>query len=109
MIDILSLNPQVLFGAAGAIGGLVVGIRGYFLAKKESKKAVFDMYRFSDTITQAIGAGVAFSMGLPVTYVTLGCCALVGAGVDTITNKYGIQIIPLLKKFSQESTKKKKK
>jgi len=97
MIDILELNPQLLFGAAGAIGAGVRGALAYYKLKKSDSKIEFDKSVYSDTISQGIVGGIAFSAGLPVSYVSLGVVALASAGIDSFFNKFVIKIIPVLR------------
>lgn len=97
MIDILSLNPMILFGTAGAIGAGVRGAIAYYKLKQDKPKLEFDKSIFSDTVSQGIVGGIAFSAGLPVSYVSLGVVGLASAGIDSFFNKFGIKIIPVLR------------
>lgn len=105
-IDLLSMNPKLLFGAAGMIGAGIRGLIAYFRIKKKSKK--FDISQYSDTLIEGIASGIAFSIGLPICYASLGITLLAGAGIDTYTNKLGIKILPLLRDFVKGLKKKKK-
>jgi len=96
-MDLLSYNPQVLFGAAGFIGAALRGGIAYYKLKKDKPKTAFDKSIFMDTAVQGAATGVAFAVGLPITYAALGITALAGAGVDTMANKFGIKIVPVLR------------
>ena len=97
MIDVLGMNPQLLFGVAGAIGAGVRGLLAFYKIKKEQKKVEFDKSIYTDTLVQGAAAGLAFSAGLPISFAALGITALGSAGVDTYFNKLGIKIMPTLR------------
>lgn len=102
-MDILSMNPLLLFGTAGFVGAGVRGIIAYYKAKKISMdKVEFDQVKFSNTLVNGIGAAIAFSIGLPVTYISLLVTAIASAGADTYLNKFGIKIIPMLRDFAKK-------
>jgi hypothetical protein len=94
-----TINPQLLFGAAGIFGAGLRGLVGYFVAKKKDKTVKFDLAVYSDTLLKGIATGLAFSIGLPVTWVVVGVTALAATGVDTYFNKFGISIIPTVLKY----------
>jgi len=96
-MDLLSYNPQVLFGAAGFIGAALRGGIAFYQIKKAQPKTTFDKSIFMDTAIEGIGTGIAFAVGLPITYAALGVTALASAGVDTMANKFGIKIVPVLR------------
>ena len=104
-----TINPQLLFGAAGLVGAGIRGGVAYYVAKKESKKAKFDVAMYSDTLVKGVATGLAFSVGLPVTYAAVGVTALAATGVDTYLNKFNIKLIPLLRDWlTGKKTSKKK-
>ena len=105
-MDLTTINPMLLFGAAGFAGAGVRGLIAFYKAKKEDPKLVFDSAVFIDTAAKGVGAGVSFSLGLPITYVALGITALASAGVDTFFNKFGIKITPMLRDIAMKSVKK---
>ncbi len=106
VFEVLGMNPQFLFGAAGVIGGATRGYIAFRQNQKRNKKIKFDIHRFADTVVESIATGLLFAVGLPVTYVALLVTALAAGGVDSFTNKFGIKIIPLLKKLAKNSKKK---
>jgi len=108
-MNILDLNPQLLFGAAGVIGAGVRGLVAYYKVKKANPKIKFDTAMFIDTAIAGIGAGIAFSVGLPISYVSMAVTALAGVGVDSYTNKFGIKITPMLRDWAISLKGKKKK
>jgi len=108
MVEILSLNPQLLYGAAGFLGGAGRGLITFAVKKKKDKKIKFDVHAFIDTSWQSAATGVAFSFGIPVGYAMLGVTALAGAGIDSFANKFGIKVLPFLKKQAQKVDKKNK-
>lgn len=108
MIDLTTINPMILFGAAGFVGAGIRGLMAYYKAKQKDKKLEFDPAIFMDTAIQGIGAGILFATGLPATFVSLGVTALASAGVDTYTNKAGIKIVPVLRDIALKSSDKKK-
>jgi len=110
MVDILSTNPMLLFGVAGAIGAGARGLIAYYKRKQNEKKTEFDISVYSDTIVQGVVTGIAAAATLPVSYAALGLTAVGSAGVDTYLNKFGIKIMPILKKIVvKEGSKKKRK
>lgn len=108
-MDLTTINPQILFGAAGLVGAGVRGLIAFYKRKKEKPKTEFDISVFLDTAMEGIGAGIAFAIGLPATYISLGVTALASAGIDTYANKFGIKIIPTLRDIAKKSGKKKKR
>lgn len=99
-MNILELNPQFLFGISGLIGAGLRGILSYIKKVKENNlKVGFDLNIFIETLVKGVTAGIIFSIGLPITYVALIVTALSGAGIDTYLNKFGINIIPTLRKY----------
>ena len=107
MID--TINPQLLFGAAGIVGAGVRGGLAYYAAKKANNKTTFDLAVYSDTLIKGVATGIAFSIGLPVTYAAVGVTALAATGVDTYLNKFNIKVIPLLRDWlTGKKTSKKK-
>lgn len=107
MIDILGLDPVLLFGVAGAVGATVRGIITFYKLKRKDKKVSFDFALLSDTVMKGVAGGIAFSAGMPLTYAALGLAALAGTGVDTYANKLGISIIPPLRDYVKEHSKQK--
>jgi len=113
-MDLTTISPQILFGAAGFIGAGARGALAFYQAKKAEPKLQFDVSVFIDTAIKGIGAGILFAMGLPSTIMSLGVTALASAGVDTYFNKFGVKIIPTLRDIAMKSgtkttaTKKKK-
>jgi len=107
MID--TINPQLLFGAAGIVGAGVRGGLAYYVAKKESNKVTFDVAVYSDTLIKGIATGLAFSIGLPVVWPAVGVTALAASGVDTYLNKFNIKVIPTLRDWviGKKTSKKK--
>ena len=113
-MDLTTISPQILFGAAGFIGAGARGAIAFYKAKKEKPKLQFDTAMFMDTAIEGIGAGILFAVGLPATFISLGVTALASAGVDSYMNKFGIKIVPTLrdiamKSGTKKSTSKKKK
>jgi len=107
MID--TINPQLLFGAAGIVGAGVRGGLAYYAAKKASKAVKFDVAVYSDTLIKGIATGIAFSIGLPITWPAVGVTALAATGVDTYLNKFNIRVVPLLRDWlTGKKTSKKK-
>ena len=107
MIDISGVSPQMLFGAAGFIGAGIRGAIAFVQAKKKKPKLQFDVSRFIDTAAEGVATGIAFAIGLPISYAALGVTALAAAGVDTYANKFGIKIIPVLRDIVIKKGKKK--
>jgi len=107
--EILGMNPQLLFGIAGFVGGVARGLITFAVKKSKDKKIKFDAHVLGDTAWQGALTGVAFSVGLPVGWAVLAVTALAGAGVDSFTNKFGIKVLPFLKGKAIEYDKKKKK
>ena len=102
MVDILSLNPMLLFGVAGLLGAGIRGIVVFYKRKRNKPKTKFDSAMYIDTLVEGISAGIAFSLGLPITWIALVVTAVAGSGIDTITNQLGIKIMPILKKFAKK-------
>jgi hypothetical protein len=98
-----TVDPMLLFGVAGFIGG---GIRGAITVLTDDKKG-FDWAIASDTAIKGIATGIAFSFGLAMNLATLGVVALAGAGVDTYFNKLGISMMPALRDAAANYKKKK--
>jgi len=108
-MDLMDINPQLLFGAAGFVGAGLRGLIAYYKVKKEEPKTKFDIAVFIDTAIKGIGAGIAFSIGLPISYASMAVTALAGVGVDSYINKFGIQITPMLRDWAVKLGEKKKK
>jgi hypothetical protein len=108
-MDLTTINPQILFGAAGFVGAGLRGALAFYKLKQEQPKIKFDPAVFIDTAIEGIGAGMLFAVGLPATFVSLGVTALASAGVDTYLNKFGVKITPMLRDIAMKSGNKKKK
>ena len=101
------IPTSYLFMAAGAIGAAVRGGISFYQTKKENKKMTFDLAIFGDTLVEGAIAGIGFAVGMPLNVISIIGVALCGAGIDSYTNKLGIQILPKIKEIAIKYKKKK--
>lgn len=97
-----TINPQFAYGVAGTVGGIITLAVGYRKARQAKKKIKFDIHRAADTIVEAVGVALAFSVGIPVSNFTLVLTIIAASGIDSLTNKFGIKLIPLLKNLAKK-------